>query len=75
MSSPGGTFLAGLRLLLLLGGAILLIIPLARFSFRGVQPSLTGMQGRWATAALFVLGISEILGRALFYAVGPANPF
>ena len=75
MNSPGGTFLAGLRLLLLLGGAVLLTIPLARASFQGVQPSRTGMQGPWATAALFVLGASELLGRALFYAVGPVNPF
>lgn len=75
VNSPGGTFLAGLRLLLLLAGAVLLIIPLARSSFRGIQPSRAGMQGRWATSALFVLGASEVLGRALFYAVGPVNPF
>ena len=89
INSPGGTFLAGLRLLLLLGGAVLLTIPLARSSFQGVQPLRTGLeegiavqfeatvafQGPWATAALFVLGTSEVLGRALFYAVGTVNPF
>lgn len=75
VNSSGGTFLAGFRLLLLLAGAVLLIFPLAISFFRGIQPSRTGIQGRWATSALFVLGASEVLGRALFYAVGPVNPF
>ena len=75
MQSPGGTSLAGLRLLLLLGGASLLVIPLARSSFPGGLPSRPGKQRRWAAGALLLLGASEVVGRVLFYAVGPVNPF
>ena len=73
--SPGGMSLAGLRLLLLLGGASLLVVPLVRSSFPGGLPSRGGKQGGWTAAALLLLGVSEVVGRALFYAVGPVDPF
>lgn len=75
MNAPGGTFLAGLRLLLLLGGTFLLAIPLVRSSFPGGLASRAGEQRRWAAGALLLLGASEVVGRALFYAVGPMIPF
>jgi anaerobic dimethyl sulfoxide reductase subunit C (anchor subunit) len=75
MDAQGGASLAGLRLLLLLGGASLLVIPLARLSFSGGQTSRAGPQRRWAAGAFLLLGVSEVLGRMLFYAVGPVIPF
>jgi anaerobic dimethyl sulfoxide reductase subunit C (anchor subunit) len=74
-NSPGGTSLAGLRLLLLLGGTSLLAIPLARSSFPGGLASQAGKQRPWAAGALLLLGASEVVGRVLFYAVGPVIPF
>ena len=75
MQSSGGTFLAGLRFLLLLGGAFLLVIPLARASLTGGLLSRSGKEMRWAAGALLFLGASEVVGRVLFYAVGPVNTF
>lgn len=75
MSLRGGPSLAGLRLLLLLGGTFLLAIPLARSSFPGGLASQAGKQRRWAAGALLLLGASEVVGRMLFYAVGPVIPF
>jgi anaerobic dimethyl sulfoxide reductase subunit C (anchor subunit) len=75
MNLRGGPSLAGLRLLLLLGGISLLAIPLARSSFSGGLASQAGRQRRWAAGALLLLGASEVVGRALFYAVGPVIPF
>ena len=75
MTSQGGTSVAALRLLLLLAGASLLFVPLARSSFPGGLPSRAGHQRRWAAGALLLLGASEVLGRMLFYAVGPVIPF
>ena len=75
MTAPGGTSLAGLRLLLLLGGASLLVIPLARSSFPGGLASQARRQRPWAAGALLLLGASEVVGRVLFYAVGPVIPF
>ena len=75
MRSPGGPPLFGLRILLLLGGASLLVIPLARSSALGKAPSRSGTEVRWAAGALLLVGASEVLGRMLFYAVGPVIPF
>jgi anaerobic dimethyl sulfoxide reductase subunit C (anchor subunit) len=75
MNARGGPSLAGLRLLLLLGGTSLLAIPLARHSFPGGLVSQAGNQRRWAAGALLLLGASEVVGRVLFYAVGPVIPF
>jgi anaerobic dimethyl sulfoxide reductase subunit C (anchor subunit) len=75
MNAPGGTSLAGLRLLLLLGGTSLVAIPLARSSFPRGPASQVGKQRRWAAGALLLLGASEVVGRMLFYAVGPVIPF
>jgi anaerobic dimethyl sulfoxide reductase subunit C (anchor subunit) len=75
MASPTGRSLTATRLLLLLGGAMLLVIPLARPAFSGIRPSRTGKSGLWVVAALLLLGGSEVLGRMLFYAAGIPNPF
>jgi anaerobic dimethyl sulfoxide reductase subunit C (anchor subunit) len=75
MNSSGGTFLTGLRIILLLGGASLLVVPLARYSFLGGLPSRAGKRKRWAAVALLLLAASEVVGRVLFYAVGPVNRF
>ena len=75
MASPAGRSLTAVRLLLLLGGAMLLVIPLTRPALSGVRPSRAGRPGRWAAAALLLLGGSEVLGRMLFYAAGIRNPF
>jgi anaerobic dimethyl sulfoxide reductase subunit C (anchor subunit) len=75
MNVRGGPSLAGLRLLLLLGGMSLLAIPLARSSFPGGLASQAGTKKRWAAGALLLLGASEVVGRVLFYAVGPVIPF
>ncbi|MGD2121493.1 MAG: dimethyl sulfoxide reductase anchor subunit [Gemmatimonadota bacterium] len=75
MNAPGGSPLAGLRLLLLLGGASLLAISLARSAFPGGLSSQAGKKGRWASGALLLLGASEVVGRVLFYAAGPVIPF
>jgi anaerobic dimethyl sulfoxide reductase subunit C (anchor subunit) len=75
MNTPGGPSLGGLRLLLLLGGTFLLATPLARSSFPGGLASQAGKQRPWAAGALLLLGASEVVGRVLFYAVGPVIPF
>jgi anaerobic dimethyl sulfoxide reductase subunit C (anchor subunit) len=75
MNAPGGPSLVGLRLLLLLGGASFLVIPLARPSFPAGPSSQAGKQRRWAAGALLLLSASEVVGRILFYAVGPVIPF
>lgn len=75
MGSPAGTSMAGVRLLLLLGGAFLFVVPLLKHRLSGVSPSGVGKPGRWAAAALLLLGASEAVGRMLFYAVGTVDPF
>ncbi len=75
MNAPGGPSLAGLRFLLLLGGTLLLAIPLASSSFPGGLASPAEKPRPWAAGALLLLGASEVVGRVLFYAVGPVIPF
>jgi anaerobic dimethyl sulfoxide reductase subunit C (anchor subunit) len=75
MNARGGPSLAGLRLLFLLGGTLLLASPLASSSFPGGLASPAEKPRRWAAGALLLLGASEVLGRVLFYAVGPVIPF
>jgi hypothetical protein len=75
MDATGGISLAGLRLLLLLAGASLLAIPLVKSSFSGGMASRAGQQRPWAAGAFLLLGASEVLGRMLFYAVGPVISF
>jgi len=75
MASAPGRPLALLRLLLLLGGAFILVIPLLRRLPMGLRSSRVGSPGRWAVAALLLLGASEVVGRMLFYAVGTVEPF
>ncbi len=70
-----GTPLVALRLLLLLAGAFLLVIPLAASAFPGLSSAGAGRPGPWVVAALLLLGGSELLGRMLFYAAGTAIPF
>jgi anaerobic dimethyl sulfoxide reductase subunit C (anchor subunit) len=75
VNSPGGPLLAGLRILLLLGGGSLLAVSLARSLAREKAPSRAATGRRWAAGALLLLAASEVVGRMLFYAIGPVIPF
>jgi anaerobic dimethyl sulfoxide reductase subunit C (anchor subunit) len=74
-TDPQGTPLVALRLGLLLAGAFLLVIPLAASAFPKLSSAGASRPGRWAAAALLLLGGSEVLGRMLFYAAGVSTPF
>lgn len=74
-SAAGGSSLATARLLLLLCGAVLLVVPLVRSSLPGGSPLRAEKPGRWAAAALLFLGASEVVGRMLFYAAGAVDSF
>ncbi len=75
MDSGEWTSLAGLRLLLLLTGAALLLMALARSWAPGGLSPRRPKHKAWAAGALVLLAVSEVVGRVLFYAVGPTNPF
>lgn len=75
LTSPPGRPLVILRLLLLLVGALFLVIPLTRRSPPETHRSLGARNGPWLIAALLLMGVSEVLGRMLFYSAGTLNPF
>ena len=75
IGSGGWISLAGLRLFLLLGAAGLLLVALARSWTSGAPASRQEKSRPWAAGALVLLGVSEVVGRLLFYAVGSTNPF
>lgn len=75
LDSRGWTSLAGVRLLLLVGGVALLWMALVRPPMPKATPHQERRPRQFALGALVLLGASEVVGRFLFYVLGPTSPF